>query len=259
MPSLPEAQRGLRDALLAGAAVPRWIRGGEQHAAQRLDIYRGTIIGTLVRALRLAYPTVERLVGTEFFDAAAQVFALAHLPQTADLNAYGAGFADFLQEFPACSGLPYLSDVARLDRLVTRALHADDAAPLAAHALAQVDPEQVPTLRFRFHPSVGLLQSQHPVDAIWAAVLSRDDAAMAAIDLQAGPVHLLVERAVGRAVVSRMDPSDWQGTSALAQGRCFGDCLSPGNEAAIANLLAAHLAAHRLVAFHTDVIEEDLP
>jgi len=37
------------------------------------------------------------------------------------------------------------------------------------------------------HPSVALVAADHPVDAIWRAVLSQDDAAMAAINLTTGP------------------------------------------------------------------------
>lgn len=259
MPNLLEVQRCMRDALLAGADAPPWIRGGGHVAAQRLGVYRNTITETLVRALRLAFPTVERLVGREFFDGAAQVFALDHLPTSADLDEYGATFPVFLQDFPPCSGLAYLPDVARLDRAVSRALHADDATPLDAQALAQVDPAQASALRFRCHPSVSLLQSEFPVDAIWTAVLEQDESAMAAIHLQGDPVHLLIERVAGKPAVARMNASHWEWTSALSQGRAFGNLLASGTADEVAAVLAQHLAAGRLVAFHTDACEGALP
>ena len=43
------------------------------------------------------------------------------------------------------------------------------------------------------------------MDAIWRAVLARDDAAMAAIDLAAGAVRLLIERRAGEIEVTRID------------------------------------------------------
>jgi hypothetical protein len=251
MPSLLEVQRGMRDALLAGAGTPAWIVGGEEIAAQRLAVYRDTIAAALVRALRLAYPTVERLVGAEFFERAARQFCLIHQPTDADLHGYGAEFPGFLQSFPPCAELAYLADVARLDRAVTHALHAEDATPLDAQVLARLDAAQACALRVRFHPSVSLLRAEFPVDAIWAAVLQEDDAAMAAIDLASGPVHLLVERAGGRPVVVRMPSAEWEWTSALAQGRAFGELLTPQTVDAVAAVLAQHLAARRLVTFRT--------
>ena len=255
MPCLLDVQRGLRDALLADSAVPPWIVGGDAVAAQRLAVYRETIASALVRALRLAYPTVERLVGAAFFEQAARQFCAAHAPVDAGLHAYGPGFADFLQDLPSCVQLPYLPDVARLDRAVTRALHAEDAAPLAADALGRLDAAQACALRLRFHPAVSLLRAEFPIDAIRAAVLLQDDAAMAAVDPASGPVHLLVERAEGRAVVVRMPRADWEWTCALAQGRAFGELLTPSTTGAVAAVLAQHLAAGRLVAFSTDAPE----
>jgi hypothetical protein len=42
--------------------------------AERLDIYRNTFLLTLTKALRLCFPVVQKLVGDEFFEGAAQVF-----------------------------------------------------------------------------------------------------------------------------------------------------------------------------------------
>lgn len=259
MPSLLEAERGLRDALVAGARAPEWICGGADLAAQRLEVYRNTIAGTLARALRLAFPTVERLVGAEFFAGAAQVFARADPPASADLNAYGSGFPAFLQDFAPCAGLPYLPDVARLDQAVSRALHAEDAAALDPGELARIDPDRVGALRFRCHPSVSLLRSEFPVDAIWAAVLAQDEAAMAAIDLQGGPVHLLVERVDGKPVVVRMPRLHWDWTTWLAQGQPFGDLLTAATAGEVAGVLAQHLAARRFVAVQTNPFQGALP
>ncbi len=259
MPSLLEVQRALRDALIAGEPPPQWVAGSEPSVRERLGIYRNTVLGTLVRALRLGFPTVERLVGAEFFEGAAQAFALAHPATSADLNAYGSAFAAFLADFAPCAGLVYLPDVARLDAAVARALHADDASALDVHVLAQLDPARAGGLRFRFHPSLSLLRSPFPVDAIWTAVLQQDEAAMAAIDLEGDPVHLLVERVDGRPVVVRLPEEQWHWTAELVQGRAFADLLAEDTATELAALLARHLSAGRVVAFLGDVFEEASP
>ncbi|HEY1228985.1 MAG TPA: DNA-binding domain-containing protein, partial [Ramlibacter sp.] len=99
MPALHDVQQELREWLLRGVetGVPSWVLAPAGQAAERLDVYRTTVLETLVRALRLSFPTVHRLVGAEFFGAAGQIFAGRHLPMRADLNTYGVDFADYLQ------------------------------------------------------------------------------------------------------------------------------------------------------------------
>src|SRR6516164_3482041 len=149
--------------------------------ADRLSIYRNTSRTALSNALRLNFPAVQRLVGDDFFAAAADTFITHEPPQTAWLDLYGEGFPEFLQSFEPAAALVYLPDVARLERAVSRALHALDVKPLEYSQLLDVEPSLQGWVRFTPHPSVSLLFSPYPVDAIWRAVLARDDVALAAI------------------------------------------------------------------------------
>ena len=63
---------------------------------------------------------MARLVGEEWFRAAAAVFVRGRLPRHPTLLHYGEGFADFLASFAPAAELPYLPGVARLDRFWTR-------------------------------------------------------------------------------------------------------------------------------------------
>jgi hypothetical protein len=152
----------------------------------RLDIYRTTIFSGLTRALRLAFPAVERPVGGEFFAGAADAFIREYLPRVAYLDLYGGGFPDFLSRFPPAISLPYLADVARLDWAVNRALHAPDDTPLDLSQLAALAPDDQDRVRFRAHSSVGSLRSDFAVNDIWRAVLKGDDQALADLDLASG-------------------------------------------------------------------------
>ncbi len=250
MPSLLEVQRQLREVLVGGdVRPPGWIRGPDDTAAERLAVYRNTVATALARALRLNFPTVARLVGDEFFDGMAQVFARQELPAAADLDAYGAGLPAFVQAFEACAGIPYLPDIARLDWAVAKALHAPDVEPLAVDALAGLDNTQAAGLRFAAHPAVSLLASEFPVDEIWRGVLEQDEDAMAAVDLASGPVHLLVERVDDAARVLRVAAPEWRFAAALAAGEPLGQLLSTLAEADVPVLLAQQLIKRRLVAF----------
>jgi hypothetical protein len=251
MPSLLELQRAVFHSLVEGddrMATPDVVAAGLTPAA-RLGIYRDNFVGTLMNALQLCYPAIHRLVGAEFFAGAARIFIAANPPRIADLNLYGEGFAEFLASFPPAATLPYLPGVARLEWAVNRAFHAPDAEPLDLARLAAVAAADQGRIAFRPHPAVALLAAEHPVDAIWRAVLARDDAAMAAIDLDAGPVRFLVERCDTAVAVTSLAEPEWRFAAALFASRPLDAAIAAAPESDAASLLAGHLAAGRLIGF----------
>ena len=236
----------------AGADALACIAASGLAPGQRLAIHRNTLLGTFTRALTLSFPAVHRLVGADFFEGAAGVFARERPPRSADLNAYGDEFADFLQRFAPAATLAYLPNVARLEWAVNRALHAPDVAALDASALAAVASTDPGRVCFTAHPSVGLLSSAFPVDTIWRAVLQQDDAAMAAIDLIGGPVHLMVHRQADGVEVERLEEDAWRFASLLLGGRTLAATLAAVPHVDAPALLAAHLLAGHCTQFHID-------
>ena len=162
------------------------------------------------------------------------------------LDFYGAAFPEFLERFKPAASLRYLPDVARLERAVSRALHAADAKALAPVELADL-PQIQGSVSFVPHPSVGLLSSNYPVDAIWRAVVARNDAALAAIDLDSGSVSLLVECTAGTVEVTRLDERCWRFAEALFAGWPLPDALERADSDEAPAWLAAHIAAGRFV------------
>lgn len=196
MPSLLELQRDFCAALRDGAAPPAAVAGGALSAAARLAVYRNNMRGALTAALRLGFPAVVRLVGEEFFAAAAARFIAAVPPADADLSRHGARFPDFLAADPVARQLAYLADVARLEWAVNRALHADMMPAVTVAQLRAMPVADHGRVRFVAHPSLSLLALAHPARAIWQAVLSEPDSLrdsrLAAIDLAAPGERLAV-------------------------------------------------------------------
>jgi hypothetical protein len=252
--SLLEVQQEFGRAL-AVADAPPWIDSPDAQA--RLDVYRGTVRTVLVKALSLNFPAVQRLVGAEFFEWAAALFALDHLPAAANLDGYGDGFADFLAVLPACAHLAYLPDVARVDWAVANALHAEDADPLEAAALGAIV-EHADSATLIAHPGVSFLSCRFPADAIWSAVLGDDPGALEAIDLDAGPCWLVVERRASHPQVSRMAQAEWEFARDLLGGRPFADAIAraSGHAADVPAWLAQHLAAGRVAGWLPNPTEE---
>jgi len=255
VPTLLELQRAMRSGIVEhdSAAVAGALATGVR--PDRLDIYRNTIFSGLTRALQLSFPATQRLVGGEFFAGAADAFIREYLPRTAYLDQYGGEFPDFLSGFPPATSLPYLADIARLEWAVNHALHAPDEMPLDLARLAALAPDVQGRVTFRAHPSVVTLQSNFPVDEIWRAVLDADDRALAAADLAAGSVFLLIERDPTGVEVTRLNEAEWRFLHALCRGEPLFCAVDSATDIDPAGQLAEHLAAGRFVAFASDTNE----
>jgi len=261
MPNLLETQHAFLRAIVTRdtVAVTEQIADGIFTPAERLDVYRNTFLSVLTNALRISFPAVHTLVGEEFFESAAQYFVEAEPPHCAYLNAYGAGFADFLAQFAPAAGLPYLADVARLEWAVNGALHAEDVPPLEAEALADI--ANVPPERVTFipHPSVKLLLPDYPARKIWHAVIAEDDAALSAIDLSNGPEWLLIERGANGVEVTALAKSEWRFAYALCAGESLASAMNAVPDRNISLFLARHIAAGRFIGFRLSGYQEMTP
>lgn len=133
-------------------------------------VYRNTVLKGCIDALQANYPSVTRLVGDEWFRAAAAVFVREqHLPAHPALIDYGAGFAEFLTAFAPAAELPYLPGVAELDRCWTEAHIAADAPRLEAATLAALSPAQMGELALMPHAATRWRWfADQPIYTIWS-------------------------------------------------------------------------------------------
>jgi hypothetical protein len=145
-------------------------------------IYRNTARKGLIDALQANYPAVSRLVGDEWFLAAAAEFVSQHPASDARLMHYGTEFADYLESFPPAAALPYLADVARLDRLWTVAHTAADDDAISSHALAKLTEDTFATQSLQPRASASWIWSDsQPIFSLWSA---NRDSETAVIDLK---------------------------------------------------------------------------
>lgn len=140
-----------------------------QPAPARFAVYRNNVASSLTRALEAAFPTVRKLVGEAFFAAMALAFLRAHPPRSRMLMLYGDALPDWLESFPPVAQLGYLPDVARLDQAMRESYHAADSAPLPESEFQRLLAEDISALRLELAPSLRLVRSRWPVQAIWLA------------------------------------------------------------------------------------------
>jgi hypothetical protein len=162
---------GLADFQLAFAsAISR--RGGRTDPLESqpgFAVYRNTTPDALIETLRANYPVTAEIVGGEAFEALAFDFGRRHPPADPILLRYGGGFADFLAAQRWIEELPYLPDVARLERLWTESHLAGDAAPLRMADLAALGTDGCMSLRLPLHPAARFAWLPTPAMTIWQA------------------------------------------------------------------------------------------
>lgn len=146
-----------------------------EHGEHRLALYRGNQFAMWEKALLAAYPVIRMLVGEEFFGGLSRAFGIAVPSRSADLNDFGADFADFLAGFPHVAEYPYFPDMARLEWALHRAHFADSAEPISPSAVFELAPDLMATARLRLHPACRLFTSEWSVVQIWSAHQQDDD------------------------------------------------------------------------------------
>ncbi|MBO6718650.1 MAG: putative DNA-binding domain-containing protein [Rhizobiaceae bacterium] len=169
--------------------------------AKRFDVYRNNVTVSLVKALAEIFPAVSRIVGEQRFADLARLFVRENPPKSPLLFRYGREFPAFIESFAPARSMPYLADVARLERAWLDAFHAADAAPLSPQSLAAIPPDNLPIARFVAHPAAALTRS--PFAAVTIFHTNREertgqriDAGIAENGLVTRPGHDVVVRSV---------------------------------------------------------------
>lgn len=131
-------------------------------------VYRNTHLKARIDTLVANYPSVERIVGTEWLRLTAKAFSQSTPPRDGGLISYGANFAEFLAELASVQELPYLADVARVDRFWTQAHTAADATALRASDLVPYEARALSRLTLKLHPSTHWAWFPHaPSYSLW--------------------------------------------------------------------------------------------
>lgn len=240
--------------------VPRGLVGPDgQPSARRFAVYRNNVVVGLCETLKANFPVVRRLVGDEFFTAMARAYVLDNPPSSPVMIQYGAGFAGFIGAFESAADIPYLRDVARLERAWMEAYCAAEAMPLGLGRLAQIQPNDLATTRFTLHPSVRIVRSSLPILSIWQTNVR--DGTPTYIELTDNGQDVLVLRPAADVEVRLLPPSGAVFLLALHNGSPVLDAvraaMASDSRFDLAANLAAIFASGVIVGFHTSKNSDD--
>jgi hypothetical protein len=264
MPSLRETQARFMDALLAvegprTSERPNPSEPAAQHrspidapldcltdaAAAPLDVYRNTVRGNFVDALRSTYPAVWRLVGEDYFRQIARRFQDLRPSRSGDLSAIGEFFPRYLCDLHAADQFSYLHDVARFEWLIEESLRAAEHAPLDLAKLSALAVECYERLHSDLHPTLRLFESRYPVLSIWEANVG-SDAEPEVIDLDGGADCLAIMRPQHQLKFHRLTRGEADFLRALHEGATIADAIEAAG--ALDEEFDAGAALQRLVA-----------
>jgi hypothetical protein len=228
---LRDRQKDFAAALLDPAVpIPRGLVGPDRKPdVKRFNVYRNNVFAGLIDALKAAFPAVRRIVGDEFFTAMARVHVALDPPGSPVMLEYGTAFPRFIEGFAPAQSVPYLADVARLERAWAEAYHAAESAPLAAVALAAlgaIEAQRLAHVGFTLHPSLRVVRSPFPIVDLWQ--MNIDGGNPVVIDVFGGGQQALVIRPRAEVEVRRVS----SGAATFVQ------CLAAGGPIAVATSLA---------------------
>ncbi|RXG88963.1 HvfC/BufC N-terminal domain-containing protein [Bradyrhizobium zhanjiangense] len=218
--------RGLLDPARSAPAIVAGPNG--KAAGKRYAVYRNNVTVSLISALAAIYPAVQRITGPDFFRAMARFHIRSSPPTSPLLFEYGREFADFIARYEYAQTMPWLADVARIERAWLDAYHAQDAAPLSPAGLAAVAPERLADLVFIAHPALRIVRSSFSAVTVFAA--NRDSAPVARIDAST-PEDALISRPELDVMVRRLPPGGAVFAERLASGEPLGGAAASALDA----------------------------
>jgi putative DNA-binding protein len=209
--------------------TPSLIAGPKgKGVVKRYNVYRNNVTVSLIEALAATFPAVRRITGEEFFRAMARFHIRETPPNSALLFEYGRDFPAFIAAYEYAQDMPWLADVARIERAWLDAYHAADAEPLSRSALAAVPAERLADLVFTPHPAARIVRSRFAAVTIFAA--NRVPAPVEEIDASQAEDTLITRREFD-VVVRRLAPGEAEFLSELMAGRPLGEAAGAALEA----------------------------
>lgn len=186
-------------------------------AINHAHLYRNNTFHALTKALQKIYPSIERIVGEEFFCAMAQAYIHQNPSTYKDLNSFGDCLATFLVTFPPAKTLPYLAEVAQFEWGCHEVFHAPETKGFDLARLAAIAASEYPQVKFRLHPACRIYDFYYPIYRIWR--LCQEKSSEESIDFNSGGENILIFRQYGNVEIILLDKADFEFLYSLGQGQ----------------------------------------
>ncbi len=192
-------------------------------ATRRYNIYRNNVTVSLINALAATFPATLRITGEAFFRAMARAHVRANPPTSPLLFEYGRDFPAFIERYEYAQSMPWLVDVARIERAWLDSYHSDDVPPLPPQALASIRSDELGGIVLVPHPATRIVFSRYPAVSVFVANRSHDP--VGRIEAT-GAEAALVTRPVLDVAVHILPPGGFAFLDCLIKGETLGTAVA---------------------------------
>jgi hypothetical protein len=140
---------------------------GQLSAVERVDVYANMYFFRILEALGDEYAKIVALMGGDAFHNLVTDYLLACRPAHPSLREVGARLPAYLATHPLGEDRPWLSELARLDRLRLELFDGPDAETLTLDQVRGLPPEALPELALRAVPCHAVLKTEHAIAPLW--------------------------------------------------------------------------------------------
>ncbi len=132
-------------------------RGKAAH--KRYNVYRNNVTVSLIDALAAVYPAVQRIVEATSFEEWLVFTFGRHHQHRPFYSSTAETFLPSSRDLNIPQDLPWLADVARIERAWLDAYHAADSMPLSIDKLGEVPSDRLGDIIFTPHPAMQIVES----------------------------------------------------------------------------------------------------
>ena len=171
---------------------------------RRWHVYASGYFVRLRDVLALDYRAIARIAGNEAFSGLVGRYLMACPPRRYDLAMAGERFPGFISSDSISTDLPFVADLAQLERAISDCFIAAEPAALTWDALRELPSSEAAERHLALQPSARVIRSQWPLRDLWHTAFDTNDDEID-IDLSQKPGCFLVHRNEGEIFVREID------------------------------------------------------
>lgn len=134
------------------------VLGDDRLSAEaRVDIHANMYFYRILDALREDFPATRAVVGDDHFHNLVTGYLIEHPPTEPSLYYCGRYLADYLRDHAQRERVPFVADLAALERAIVEVFQGCDATALTPDALCAITPEAWPAMKLSVQPSAQTL------------------------------------------------------------------------------------------------------
>lgn len=191
----------------------------------RLEIYEDGYFLRIQDVMKEDFPATCRALGEDVFRGLVNNYLFAYPSKYPNVSDVSINFPEFLKSTPFVTDLPFLPELALLERREIDSFFAADLPPFGTNAFQKISPDHLPKTRFKLHPSVFLLSFDHPVHTIIENVNEDDSVFFKLPDKR--KTFVLLYRKSERVRSQELDLPTFTLLSSLQDGKSIAESLAP--------------------------------